>query len=467
MTSATSVSTYVPSAGQTVAGEVAAFAYDVFHHGEMPSDVLAIAEQILIDQIGLQIGCSRLPWSEAVFRYIESLGGQGSSTVVARGLRTNAEGAAFVNGAFGHGQDMDDTCTLVQTHAGAVIVPVALAVAEETSASGEQLVRAIAAGLEVMLRAAYSVSPDCLRHGHHTPPAAGPFGAAIAVGLLLGLTPAELEQALGVAGSFCGGLTEYTQSGGSVKRIHTAIPTTSGIRAARFAQAGITGPLTVFEGLKGFCRVFANDPHPERMTDGLGTDWVIREVGLKLYNCCYFIHPAIEAMLSLVQEGRLDPGDIQSISVGTSAHGVTHVGAITHPDDAVGGQFSMAFTLALVLLRGLPDISSYTPEELADPLLHAFADKVTVHEDPVATAEYPRSWGSIVRITTTAGVESQARVRFQRGTPQNPVGPAEVWEKFNRNVEPVLGMDRTARLGSVLSQVRELTTVRELAEVLA
>jgi 2-methylcitrate dehydratase PrpD len=467
MTSVTSISTYVPSAGQTVAGELASFAYEVFRDGELPADVLALAEQILIDQIGLQIGCSRLPWSEAVFRYIESLGGQGGATVVARGLRTNAENAAFVNAAFGHGQDMDDTCTLVQTHAGAVIVPVALAIAEETGATGEQLLRAIALGLEVMLRAAYSVSPDCLRHGHHTPPAAGPFGAAIAAGLLLGLSPAALEQALGVAGSFCGGLTEYTQSGGSVKRIHTAIPTIAGVRAARFAQAGITGPLTVFEGIKGFCRVFAADPHPERLTDGLGTEWVIREVGFKLYNCCYFIHPPIEAALSIVQSAHLDPADIKSISVGTSAHGVTHVGAITHPDDAVGGQFSLAFTLALVLLRGLPDIGSYTPEQLADRELHDFADKVTVHEDTVATAEYPRSWGGIVRITTTSGAEHESRVRYQRGTPQNPIGPADLWAKFNSNVEPIIGLDRAARLGSVLGQVRELAAVGVLAEALA
>lgn len=456
-----------PAAHATAAGALAEFAFQLFHGGPVPEDVLATARYVLIDQVGLQVGCSRLPWCDAVFRYVQSLGGQGRSLVVARGLRTSAEGAAFANATFGHGQDMDDTCTLVQTHAGAVIVPVALAVAQETGASGEQLLRAIAAGLEVMLRAAHSVSPDCLRGGHHTPPAAGPFGAAITAGLLLSLAVPELEQALAVAGSFSGGLTEYTQSGGSVKRIHTAIPTMAGIRAAHLAQAGLTGPGTVFEGRYGFCQVFARDAHPERLTSALGGQYLIRKIGFKLYNCCYFIHPAIEALQAIVQDHGLLPGDIRSVRVGTSAHGVSHVGAITHPADAVGGQFSLAFTLGLALLRGLPDLSSYTAEQLVDPELHEFADRVTVHEDPVATAQYPASWGSIVRVTTASGAQHECRVAFQRGTPENPASPEVLWRKFHRNVEPVLGSSRALEIGRLLGGLTDLETLEELAGALA
>lgn len=456
-----------PAVDKTIASELAEFAFDLYYGGTLPDEVMTIAQYVLIDQIGLQIGCSRLPWSEAVFRYVQSLGGQGRALVVARGLRTNAEGAAFANAAFGHGQDMDDTCALVQTHAGSVIVPVALAMAQEMGASGEQLLRAIAAGLEVMLRAAHSVSPDCLRNGHHTPPAAGPFGAAITAGLLCSLEIPELEQALAVAGSFCGGLTEYTQSGGSVKRIHTAIPTIAGIRAARLAQAGLTGPRAVFEGRNGFCRVFARDAHPERLTSGLGHRYLITKIGFKLHNCCYFIHPAIEALHEIVEQHGLLAGDIESVRVGTSAHGVTHVGAITRPTDAVGGQFSLAFTLALALLRGAPDINSYTPEQLADPELHKFADLVTVHEDPEATANYPESWGCIVEVTTTSGARHECRVAFQRGTPENPASPEDLWRKFQRNVSPILGGSAAVQIGQLLTDVRGLSTLDQLGEALA
>jgi 2-methylcitrate dehydratase PrpD len=241
----------------------------------------------------------------------------------------------------------------------------------------------------------------------------------------------------------------------------------AGIRAARLAQAGLTGPSTVFEGRKGFCRVFSRDAHPERLTSALGQQYLISKIGFKLYNCCYFIHPAIEALHEIVEQHGLLPGDIQSVRVGTSAHAVTHVGAITHPGDAVGGQFSLAFTLGLALLRGTPDISSYTAEQLADPELHRFADRVTVCEDPEATARYPASWGCIVEVTTTSGARHECRVAFQRGTPENPASPEDLWQKFQHNVSPILGSSAAERIGQLLTDVRGLSTLDQLGGVLA
>ena len=57
--------------------------------------------------------------------------------------------------------------------------------------------------------------------------------------------------ALGIAGSHSAGLIEYTKTGGSVKRIHSAIPTQAGVRAALFSEIGITAPHTIPEGEKG------------------------------------------------------------------------------------------------------------------------------------------------------------------------------------------------------------------------
>ncbi len=429
-----------------------------------PERVRRRTAEILADQIGIQVGCARLGWCVAAHEYVRSVGSVGPSTVLVHGTRTHPELGAFANATFGHGQDFDDTCMRVQTHAGAVVVPAALAVGEAVGATGEQLVRATAAGIEAMLRVAHSVSPDCLRRGHHTPPAAGPFGAAVATGLLIGLDDHELTHALAIAGSFSGGLIEYTQGGGSVKRIHTAIPTTAGIRAAHLARAGLTGPPTVLCGAKGFCRVFANDPHPERLTEGLGESWLIEDVGLKAYNCCYFIHAPLEALLGIAADEGLRPADIESVAVGTSAHGTVHVGSIPEPADALGAQFSTHFTLALALLREAPHLYSYGPDQLADADVRALARRVTVHEDPVATAEYPGNWGAEVTVTTTDGRRVARRVRFPLGTAENPMSDAQIWRKFERNTTPVLGEAATVKLRKMLTTVE---TVDDLSEITA
>ena len=193
---------------------------------------------------------------------------------------------------------------------------------------------------------------------------AGPFGAALTAGLLQGLDSRKLVEALGIAGSYPGGLVEYTESGGSVKRFHGAIPASAGIRAAAFARLGLTGPTAVFEGIKGVGRAFSSTPHPERLVDGLGETWLLDELGFKFYNCCYFIHPPLDALRRLIELHDLRAGDIAELRVGTSRQGVLHVGSLPEPTDELGAQFSLHFTLAMASFGTLPGLGSYSPSDV-------------------------------------------------------------------------------------------------------
>lgn len=424
-------------------------------------------KSLVFDQIGLQIGCATLPWCKTTYNYYSKIFPvQGKSTIAYYGDKVSPEQAAFANGTFGHGQDYDDTCLKVQTHPGAVIIPVALAMGEEVGASGHQVLKAIAAGMEVMLRVAHSVSPGCLQRGHHTPQATGPFGAAITAGLLLGLDEEQLVNAMGIAGSFSGGLIEYTQSGGSVKRIHTAIPTTAGIRAAYFAADGLTGPSTVLEGKKGFCTVYSDTTNLSRLTDRLHERYLIHEVALKYYNCCYFIHAPLEATLTLANQHGLAPGAIKNIRVGTSKHGTVHVGRIKEPHDALGAQFSVQYTLALALLKEIPGLESYEDENLWNQEIRQYAARVDVFEDPTCTAEYPENWGSIVEIETTDGKTLSHRVRFPIGNPENPMSDEQIRDKFMRNVKGKISDIQAEALYKKINAIETLADAKELTQLM-
>jgi 2-methylcitrate dehydratase PrpD len=444
------------------AHDLVRFGVEAFHSPCWPDRVRNRVRDIIIDQVGLQLACSRYPWCEAVYRYVTQVAGPGQSTILRHGDRTSPEHAAFVNSSFGHGQDYDDTVTMVQTHPGAVIVPVAMAVGEEVGATGRSVLDAAAVGIEVMLRVAHSVSPDCLRRGHHTPPAAGPFGAAITAGLLLGLDSEQLVSALGIAGSFSGGLLEYTQSGGSVKRIHCAIPTTGGIRAAYLAKLGVTGPATVLEGRKGFCRVFADEPRIERLTDGLGERFLIEAVGFKFYNCCLFVHAPLEAFVEIVREHGLSPSEIERVRVGTSRQGVMHVGQLPEPTDEVGAQFSLHFSLPVAVLKEPPGLRTYETC-LDDQAIRELASRVSVYEDPVATAEYPSNWGGVVTVETHDGRSFTNRVRFPRGTPENPMTSLDFQRKFFSNAAPELGPDGCSDAYEALLALEENEDIRLVA----
>ncbi len=434
------------------------------YNSDLNKELSDKVKTLILDQIGLQIGCSNLLWCNQVYEYFQLLDGRGNSSVVYHGDKTSPEFAAFINGTFGHGQDFDDTCLRVQTHPSAVILPVALAIGEEFDASGSDVLKAYAAGLEVMLRVAHSVSPGCLRRGHHTPQATGPYGAALAAGLLMGLSEDQLVNALGIAGSFSGGLIEYTQAGGSVKRIHTAIPTTAGIRAAYLAKSGLTGPESVLEGKKGFCNVYSDTTDISRLTDKLFEEYIINDVALKLYNCCYFIHAPIEAAKELVVNNDININAIKVIRIGTSQHGTVHVGRIVIPEDELGAQFSVQFTTALTLLKEMPGLNSYTQETLEDTNIQELAKKVVVYEDETCTAEYPNNWGAIVTIETHGGQEYTLRKRHAKGNTENPIPMNDLLGKFHQNADNKISVDSANKVISSILHIEELHHISELTQ---
>ncbi len=110
--------------------------------------------------------------------------------------------------------------------------------------SGRELITAVVAGFEVMYRIGYATKHSNERRGFHAPGTTGPFGAAVAAGVLLGLDADRMTNALGIAGSLAGGLMEFARSGtgAMVKRLHLGRASESGVMAANLAADGFTGP---------------------------------------------------------------------------------------------------------------------------------------------------------------------------------------------------------------------------------
>ena len=87
--------------------------------------------------------------------------------------------------------------------------------------------------------------------------------------------------AFGIAGSHSAGTMEYDQTGGEIKRVHAGIAARGGIQAAMLARLGLTGPPTIIEGKRGFCRVFADQYDMDVITRDLGTDFKIMRIWFK------------------------------------------------------------------------------------------------------------------------------------------------------------------------------------------
>ncbi len=441
-------------------------------YGDIPESVREHARRFILDNFGCQIAGATLPWSQSYYDVIRKTRSGKHSTVAYFGDKLSPDDAAFVNSTFNHANETDDTHLKSPTHPGGIAVPAALAMAEYARADGEKLLVAVVAAYEIQIRIAWACSPFLIYRGHHPPVGVGPFGAAAAAAIVMGFDAEQTLNALAIAGSHSAGLIEYTKTGGSVKRIHSAIPTQAGVRAALFAQAGITGPHSILEGEKGFCKVFAGEYDLARLTDGLGTHYHLLDNALKPYSCCHLIHAAFDALDNARDKEPLAPEQIKSITVYTNSEPIlSHIGSILEPNDILGAQFSLPFSIAMRLHHGGRGVNGgngfwdYPKVDLKNPALLATTKKVR------CVVASNNEWekvdkGAGIEIETTDGRTLREIVPFSKGLPENPMSAEEVREKFRSLVEPILPKGQPQELIDTVESIETLKDIDDLVKLL-
>lgn len=223
-----------------------------FSVADLDETSIAPLRHLLTDQLGVQIGCSVLPWARSVAAFAETESAPGESTVVASGRRTGVMDAAFVNATYGHSFEYDDVHRASGSHPECCVVAAGLAAGEATSANVGEVLGAVAAGYEVYAGIGRLGTPGILNRGWYPHAVLSAFGAAATAANLLDLDRETVHHAVAVAANHASGTTEYTSTGGWVKRVHAGIGTRNGIQAAKPAASGVTGPNDYLTGSKGF-----------------------------------------------------------------------------------------------------------------------------------------------------------------------------------------------------------------------
>lgn len=435
--------------------------------GPFPPEVVNEAKKLIIDQLTSQISSSAFQWSVAYLDAIKSLGSGDGATVVYFGDRLPLDQAVFVNSTLGHGAEYDDTQLQSSNHSGAVIVPPVLAIGENLRLSGKAVLEAMIVGLEVSIRVGEATVPHMFNRGHHVPPAAGPFGSAMAVARLSGFDHETSVNALAIAGSHAGGHLEYTNTGGSVKRCHCAIAAVGGLRAANMANHGITGPISVIEGKRGFLASFAGEYDTTRITNRLGSDFRLMETSYKMVASPYSAQGCLQAFDEVITENRLTAEDIEDIEIVSSPFTIKNVGIVVEPTGILEAHFSTAFGCAVRLLRGGNRVYDYKSGDLKDPRFLEIARRVKFTPDPEMEAERIKfnSRPAKAIVTTKDGKRLEKYVQFCRGTPQSPATPEQMTEKYMDAVVPRLGESRAAQIAELVWKLDTLDDIGALVRL--
>jgi 2-methylcitrate dehydratase PrpD len=380
--------------------------------------------------------------------------------------------SAFVNSVAGHGFEMDDYCTGTMAHPGCVAVPASLALAEEIDTDGSDFLLAAAIGFEVIIRMSLATMPSMLmERGFHHTSVLGVIGAAASSAKLLGLNANGTLMALGLAASEAGGIVEYAETGGDVKRLHAGFGSSNGIRAARLAAAGISAPPTSLEGRRGFLRAFSPMPNPQALTADLGERWeLLDRLSIKPYCCAGAIHPAIDCLHEIMQEEGLSWSEIAKIEVGASRHSLQHTGTIgPEPTDLTAAQFSAHYSLALTAVKGANDFRSYMDAAAGafqDHALLEVAHRVVVELDDEVEGVFSEGYLGKVAVTTRNGTRFAAR-GFARGSKQRPLTDPDVEAKFAGNASTLLSSEDEKRVRELISTLDQRTNIRNLGAVLS
>ena len=351
---------------------------------DFPPEAVAAARGAITDCLACMLAGSKEELADILCRYIAAESAASAASVVGRGFRTSAANAALVNGAMAHALDYDDITQITKTHPTAVLLPAALAVAEETGATGHEMLLGYMTGFEVACAVGESLSEayyDDL--GWHPTGPLGAVGAAAAASKVMGLTGEETSMAISLAASQASGLRQ--NFGTMTKPFHAGDAARAGVVSARLVQAGFTASLDALEGRFGFIRAFSGGQgfDTAQVVENLENKCYLVESGIevKKYPCCGSAHLALDATFSLLSRGSIDPGEVDRIEVMVDfdpPRSLIH----SRPTSSLEGKFSMQYCLAAALLDQRVGLQSFSEEQVLRPEAQALIPRIDMQRIP-------------------------------------------------------------------------------------
>ncbi|MBH97749.1 MAG: 2-methylcitrate dehydratase [Rhodospirillaceae bacterium] len=399
---------------------------------ELPSEVVQACADTLIDTVGLSVAACNTDYVTALRN---SWTADGPCTVLGSNLKLDAPSAAMINGTAAHGEDFDNTFEGCPVHSGAVIVPALLAAAQSYQLTGQQVLKGLAVGIEVMCRLGLVVQKGVHSAGFHPTGVLGTMGATAGVSAACNLTRNAQVNSAGIAGSMASGIIEYLADGTWTKRMHAGWAAQNGLRATAMALSGFTGPRTVYEGRHGLMFGFSSSENHDYslLTDNLGQDWWAERIAFKPYACGTMTQPFVDCAARLSKKVSID--DVVSLKCKVG-EGTVHrlwepLADKQMPSNAYAAKFSTPYCVAVGFLTESAGLAEFTEDVVQDKAVINLARKVSYEIDP--NDEYPKNYTGTICATLRDGREVEETQPYLRGGINSPLSRADILKKCKAN----------------------------------
>ena len=440
---------------------------------DIPPEVIQATKMSILDTLACILAGSGALGCPEIVRQVIHWGGREESTIINYRQKVPAFLAALANGTMARAVDFDDVFEPGTVHASASIVPTAFAVAEmKGGIEGGQFLNAVALGIDMICRMAKANKIPPGVSGMNATFQYAYFGCAGVAARIMGLDEEKMMGAMGLAYSQTSGNSQNLLEGTLASRFCQGLAAQGGVYSAVFADNGISGAKEVLEGKFGYYPVYQRGEYDRKeLLNFLGENFEGLNLTSKLHPCCLHTHAAIEGVLHIAREYRLQSRDIEKIIVRLNQQGFNFVCLPLEkkraPKTTPEAQFSLPYVVATALVKGRVFLEDFTAEEIRNPWVLEVASKI----DCIVDAELEKiARGSItpavVEIITKRGERFSHQLKVPRGSPPRPMNIDEITDKFRRCASFAKQPVSEQNIEKVIDIIKQMETLDDVTGIL-
>jgi len=420
----------------------------------------------VLDALGCAIGALDGTPIAMLRTHLQDFGGNPLATLIGGGM-TAPDRAAFYNAALVRYLDYNDsflargeTCHPSDNLGGV------LAACEYANKSGKDLLTALAVAYQVQCRLS-EVAPVRARGFDHT--TQGAYAAAAGAAKALSLNTDQTANAIAISGTAYNAL-RVTRTGRLSNWKGLAYPNTvfGAMHATFLAMRGITGPLEVFEGNKGFMDTIAGPFEVDWEREDLE---LVRRTSVKKYNAEFHSQSALEGILELKESHHIRPEQIERIEIvifdvsyniiGGGEEGDKH--RVRTKEEA---DHSLPYMVAVALIDGEVTPAQYAPERIIRENVQSLLRKVTVRPDDELSRRFPQEMPCRIKVFLKGGSTLSIEKQDYEGFYIRPMSWEEAVMKFEGLATPYTSQGQRRSIEEAVEHL-EAREVRQLTELLA
>ena len=432
------------------------------NYNDLPASAQSATKTLILDTLGVGIVGSSGPKADELAALQARSAAGDDARVWSLGTRLPAAAAALCNSYQIHNSEFDCVHEEAVAHVLSAIVPASLAHAERVgNVSGKEFIAAVTLGVDVASCLGVAAQSG-LRF--FRPATVGGFGAAAAIGKLMGFDEARMINALSIVYSQLSGTMQAHTEGSMLLAMQMGFSARNAVIAADMAEAGFEGPQNILEGPFGYFRLFEERGDPAAAAATLGKIWRVEEVAHKPFPSGRATHGVIDACLELQRRHGFSGDDVQSIRAQVPPLVHHLVGRPYLPEMEINyARLCAAFTVGCALVKGSIGFEDFNAEVYGDPRIRAIAENtvIDVQDDGDPNALTP------VGVTVVLNNQSEHSVQLDAiyGAPARPMTRDAALAKFRTNCSLGRRPLKSEQVEGLIARVENLEEVTNVAQI--